>query len=231
MLVPNLSRVKMRPEKRSVPAKKPKRSYHHGDLRKALLEAALKLIREQGVSGLTLREVARKVGVTHAAPYHHFATRELLLEALAEQGFVALARTMTLAIADAPSPGERLFALGRAYIDFARAHPERLQVMFRRRDSAALEAVAPERDTPVEGAAFAHLFEAVVACQAAAEAPPGDPHDLALAAWCVVHGFSKLWIEGPLDDMPPYEHRFAELRDRTLRDFVSSWAARARQAG
>ena len=110
-----------------------KPAYHHGDLRRALTEAAWELVREHGLDALTLREVARKVGVTHAAPYHHFESREALLDALAEEAFGALASAMEAVSLRERDPVDRLMAVGRAYIDFGRAHPERLQVMFRRR--------------------------------------------------------------------------------------------------
>src|SRR5262245_29182402 len=109
----------------------PKNSYHHGDLRRALTKAAWGLVRKEGVEALTLREVARKVGVTHAAPYHHFPSREALLDALSEEGFEELGNAMEAAIAGITDPSERLHVIGRVYIDQARAHPERIQVMFR----------------------------------------------------------------------------------------------------
>ena len=205
-----------------MPSAKTKRSYHHGDLRHALLDAAWLLVRERGLDALTLREVARKVGVTHAAPYHHFATREALLDALADQGFDALDARMVRALADAVEPGERLSALGRAYIDFARESPERVQVMFRRRTEGARE---PQ---PGDDHVFVYLLDAVRACQAAGVAPAADPHELALTAWSLVHGFAKLWLEGPLESMPPYDsRRFELLRDAVLVDLRMSWRARA----
>ena len=174
------------------------------------------------MEALTLREVARKVGVTHAAPYHHFPTRDALLDAIADEAFSLLDAAMHEAVAGEGTASTRLIALGRAYIDFARAHPERLQVMFRRRcaDGAPVE--------PADRKVFAHLFHAVCACQAEGSAPDGDPYALALSAWSVVHGFSKLWVEGPLETMGPYASDYEGLRDTLLADFASSWRARAR---
>src|ERR1700742_4130180 len=113
-----------------MPASKTKQPYHHGDLRHALLEAAWTLIEREGMAALTLRQVARQVGVTHAAPYHHFPTRDALLDTLAEQAFRELERAEADAVASVSarsSASARMFALGRAYIDFAHAAPERLQ--------------------------------------------------------------------------------------------------------
>jgi AcrR family transcriptional regulator len=203
-----------------------KRSYHHGDLQRALREAAWRLVRTQGLEALTFRELARQLGVTHAAPYHHFADREALLEAMAEEGFLALEAATASAVADVPDPGERLFLCGQCYIDYARAHPERMQVMFRRHPPPA-----PLIDPQSAGArVFAYLFAAVSDCQRAGLAPAGAaPWDLALHAWSVVHGFSKLWVEGPVEELPPYAQRFEELRDQILRNFGEGWRAQARE--
>ena len=196
-----------------------KPAYHHGDLRRALTEAAWELVRKHGLDALTLREVARKVGVTHAAPYHHFESRDALLDALSGEAFEALATAMEASRARVCDPVDRLMAVGRAYIDFGRAHPERLQVMFRRQPGPPVQ---PDSGSP-RGRAFAELFEAVRACEASGEAPEGDTWELALAAWSVVHGFAKLWVEGPLQTMPAYADRFEAMRDATLRGFVGTW--------
>ncbi len=229
----------MGPVSRSAPAaakaRKPaksapvRRSYHHGDLRRALLDAARVLIGERGMEALTLREVARKVGVTHAAPYHHFPTRESLLDALADEAFALLDAAMRAAPVrreDGEGASARLTAIGRAYIDFARAHPEHLQVMFRRRGPAQRSADDPsEQDNE---RVFEHLLDAVTQCQQEGTAPAGEPLALALTAWSIVHGFAKLFLEGPLDDMPPYAAgRFEAMRDTLLADFAGSWRARA----
>ncbi len=197
-----------------------KPAYHHGDLRRALTEAAFELVRTHGLQALTLREVARKVGVTHAAPYHHFPSRDALLEALSEEGFEALCTAMEEASsACGRDPVTRLMAVGRAYIDFGRAYPERLQVMFRRQPGPPVQ---PDPSSP-RGRAFVQLFEAVKACQASGQAPPGDTWELSLAAWSIVHGFAKLWVEGPLQTMPAYAERFEAMREATLRGFVGMW--------
>lgn len=204
-----------------------KRSYHHGDLRRALLDAARALVEAHGMQALTLREVARKVGVTHAAPYHHFRTRELLLDALAEEGFDLLDAAMREALAGHDQPDQRLRIIGRAYIDFGRANPDRLQVMFRRRSEPSHEPRAALGEDSPHPKVFAHLFDAVQACQQAGVAPAGDPYALALTAWSIVHGFAKLWTEGPLDALEPYAMHFDALRDDMLQRFGDSWRALA----
>jgi AcrR family transcriptional regulator len=204
-----------------MPSSKPKRSYHHGDLRRALLDGAWQLVCEGGLAALSLREVARAVGVSHAAPYHHFPTRGALLDALAEQGFIGIEQSMRLAKGDLTDAGEVLTAIGRGYIDFAREHPEQVLVMFRSRSEE--EGEQPESLREIGQRAFALLFDAVVGCQQHGLAPAGDPHELALTAWSLVHGFSKLWVEGPLSQMPPYADSFERQRDALLRGLRAGW--------
>lgn len=187
------------------------RPYHHGDLRRALLDAAWEEIARDGVRGLTLRAVARRVGVTHAAPYHHFADRDALLDQLALEAFEELDRRMSEAEACARCPLERLVALGRAYVDFACEMPERLEVMFRREASFSAESLA------VRARPFEHLVEAMVSAQDRGLVPAEDPIELALDAWASVHGFSTIWT-GSSDARAPAGGRdFAALRDGMLR--------------
>lgn len=210
-----------------MPSSKPKRSYHHGDLRRALLDGAWQLVREGGLAALSLREVARTIGVSHAAPYHHFPTRSALLDALAEQAFIGIEQAMRLAKGALEHGGEVLTAIGRGYIDFAREHPEQVLVMFRPRSEEDGE--EPESLREIGQRAFALLFDAVVACQEQGLAPAGDPHELALTAWSLVHGFSKLWVEGPLSVMPPYADSFERQRDALLRGLRVGWMNNKRE--
>src|SRR5580704_14448362 len=118
----------MSPVKRAAP----KRSYHHGDLYRVLIATALKLVEESDVSALTLREVARRAGVTHGAPYHHFRNKAALVAALAEEGYRALYTEQLQAAAKAGAdPIARLQAIGLAYVRFAIHHPGHFRVMFR----------------------------------------------------------------------------------------------------
>jgi len=174
-----------------VPRVSRKKSYHHGDLRRALLDAALAIIDGRGVEALTLREVAHRVGVTQAAPYHHFADKEAILAAVAEEGFVELDQAM-VAARDAAEPAARLGAMGKSYVRFAVARPAHFRVMFGKMVDVpchpALHAAADR--------AFVTLCESIVAAQGAGLLRPGDPTELALLAWSTVHGLSMLWIEG-----------------------------------
>ncbi|MFI8291763.1 TetR/AcrR family transcriptional regulator [Streptomyces sp. ms191] len=158
-------------------------SYHHGDLRQAVLTAALDVIAAEGPAALSLRDLARRAGVSHAAPAHHFKDRTGLLTAIATEGYDLLAR----ALADAPSLRER----GVAYVRFALGHPAHFQVMFRpdlhRGDDPALLA-AKER-------ASAELRAGVTTLTAA-----GDARVAGIAAWSLAHGFATLFLTGNLTE-------------------------------
>ncbi|MCV7377593.1 TetR family transcriptional regulator [Mycobacterium alsense] len=158
-----------------------RRSYHHGDLRSVILAEAARLVAERGADGVSLRELARGAGVSHAAPAHHFTDRRGLFTALATQGFRLLAEALTGArghFADA----------ALAYVRFALEHPGHYQVMF---DKSLLDTADAEL-AAAEAAAGAELSRGV-----ATLADPNarsDPAAAQLAAWSLVHGFSMLWL-------------------------------------
>src|SRR5262245_20660369 len=114
-------------------AKRPRasarRSYHHGDLRAALLAAAGRLLEEEGAEAVSFRAIAREVGVSQTAPYNHFESKEHLLATVAEEGFRAFTASQRAAARTRP-PRRRLQALGRAYVAFASAHPQLYRLMF-----------------------------------------------------------------------------------------------------
>jgi len=179
---------------RARPAAKPKR-YHHGDLREALLEAGLAIIAETGIGELSLRQVARRAGVSHNAPYHHFADKSSLLAALAEQGFAALAGEIQVARAAAGGPRARLEAVGIGYVRFALRAPAQFRLMFRP------ELVVPDANPEVARSTtpvLDILIESVIDAQRAGEAPAGDPMPIVLTCWSAVHGLATLWLDGPL---------------------------------
>lgn len=170
-------------------------AYHHGDLRSALLRASLVLIDESGIGALSLREVARKAGVSHNAPYHHFKDRGSLLAALVEDGFATLAQEMADARAVAPDGTARLEACGLAYIRFALKSPARFKLMFRPELTGPdAEAAVAQSSTP----ALDTLTAAIIEAQAAGLAPAGDPKPLVLTCWAAVHGLASLFLDGPL---------------------------------
>lgn len=166
-----------------------------GDLAATLLKAAERLIVERGPQGFSLREVARRAGVSEAAPYWHFPSKEALLAAIAETGFVALAAGMEEQRRRIKDPGRRFQELGVGYVRFALAHPAYLRIMFgpEIRDKAAHPALqaAAER-------AFSLLVAAITDAQRAGAARRGHAEEMALAAWALVHGLSALLIDGQL---------------------------------
>lgn len=161
------------------------RSYHHGDLRAALLRAALELLAERGEAGISLREVARRAEVSHNAPYRHFADREALLAALAEQGFSELLVRMQVA-ADGLAAARRLAALGRCYVAYALEQRGLFRLMF----ASALE----RGRYPQLQESAARLHGQLELAVAALEVP--DTAIASLSAWSLVHGLSQLLLDG-----------------------------------
>ncbi|MFB6808816.1 TetR/AcrR family transcriptional regulator [Streptomyces sp. NPDC056387] len=171
------------------------RTYHHGDLRRAVLTAALDVIAAEGPGALSLRDLARRAGVSHAAPAHHFKDRTGLLTAIAAEGYDFLSE----ALADAPDLRER----GVRYVRFATTHPAHFQVMFQ---PELLRADDPHL-TAARQRAGAQLRAGV---DQLPDAGRGDDSRLAgIAAWSLAHGFATLLLSrnlnGPLDDQDPEE--------------------------
>lgn len=160
------------------------RTYHHGDLRRAVLSAALDVIRTEGPAALSLRDLARRAGVSHAAPAHHFKDRTGLLTAIATEGYELFAD----ALADAPDLRER----GVRYVRFATEHPAHFQVMFQ-----------PELCRPDDPDLVAAKLRASVELRAGVSGLPaagrGEDTRLAgMAAWSLAHGFATLLLSGNL---------------------------------
>lgn len=170
------------------------RSYHHGDLRQALLAAALSVLQERGAAGLSLREVARRAGVSHAAPAHHFGDKAGLLTALATDGFTRFGEALAAAAARESEPRAAFAATGRAYVQFAVDHRALFELMFR---PEHLNREAPELAAAMDRS-YQQLLQGVINAQRAGYAPGASPQDLALAAWTSVHGLATLWLDGNL---------------------------------
>ena len=180
--------------------------YHHGDLRQAMIDAAEAVLAEKGIGGLTLRECARRAGVSPAAPAHHFGNLAGLLTAVATLGFDDLSDAMEAAAARASLAGEsRMAAIGRTYFETALARPGRFRVVFGRRE---LDKEDPEMQR-AGGRAFGILVTETRAHRAGLAAPqPGQmPAETAKApdfaeilfVWSVTHGFTTLFIDGQFD--------------------------------
>jgi AcrR family transcriptional regulator len=179
------------------PRKKRAGQYHHGDLRRALIDQALRTIDAHGVDGLTLREAGRALGVSRTALYRHFADKQALVAAVAREGF----RTFRLALVDAwqrHGRGRAGFeAMGAAYLRFAVSHPSHYRVMFGRFDeSCARDA---ELIDEAQGA-FRALVDALVEGQREGWVRKDDPEMLARFVWSITHGIAMLVIDGQLRD-------------------------------
>ncbi len=180
----------------------PRKTYHHGNLREALVEAALRLIEDRGPLGFSMAEAARLAGVSPAAPYRHFRGREDLIEEVARQGFEMFADRLERAFDDGkPSALSSFSAAGRAYLDFARAQPGHYIAMF---ESGVTVAGNPDLAHASERA-MSVLIRA--AEQLTAHLPPGRRPPATMVAnhvWALSHGVVELFARGTPGGRAPY---------------------------
>jgi len=177
----------------ATPVRKRADRYHHGDLRRALLQAAVRTIQRDGVDGLTLRGVGSTLGVSRTALYRHFTDKAALLAAVAAEGFRMLRAQLAQAWEDEGRGLRGFEAMGLAYVRFAVAHPSHYRVMFGADISAA------EHAELEEGAgAFQVLVDALTALQQQQLARRDDTQQMALFVWATVHGVAMLAIDGRL---------------------------------
>ena len=175
--------------------RKPPGTYHHGNLRRALLDAGLGLIERSGPDALTLREVARRAGVSQTAPYRHFEHKEALVAAVAEEGLRDLTEWLRLAAAKAPDPVRAFADMGVAYVRFANAHPAHFRVMF---GPGAPDRARHPSLRAADAAAHAQLVTVIEAGQRSGDIVATDARELALGAWSLVHGLASLLAGGQL---------------------------------
>ena len=169
--------------------RKPRGRYHHGDLRQALVSTALRVIAQDGVEALGLRDLARRLGVSHAAPAHHFPDRPALLVALAGEGFVRLGAA--LGAVQALGARERLAAAGRAFLGFALDQPGYFRAMFG--PHIARLPRAPEKVARAAEAGYGVIVGAVEGLVGAGDARVAH---LSFAAWSFLHGAASLFLDG-----------------------------------
>jgi len=181
-----------------------KKRYHHPDLRQALLDGAVRLIKEEGMREFSLRKLAAQVGVSHAAPYRHFDSKEAILATLMLEGHKRLRTCLLEARAHCSGKGiDKLLAQGRAYLEFARKNPGYLSVMFSREGMAAAMSVGKELgDHPHDYDSFGVVEMTVSECQSEGSMDArADKGALALHAWAEVHGLAMLRNEGLIASM------------------------------
>jgi AcrR family transcriptional regulator len=185
-------------------------SYHHGNLREALVEAAVELGREKGPDGIVIREVARRTGVSHNAAYRHFADRDELLREVARVGLAELAEAMVMRMKrvrltePVARARRRLRETGRAYVDYALAEPGMFAVAFNGVTFGDL--TGP----------YDQLSGALDECVAVGFLPPEKRPGAELSCWAGVHGFSMLYGTGPMREVPRREREadLSRLLDR-----------------
>jgi AcrR family transcriptional regulator len=169
--------------------------YHHGDLRRAVVEAALRAIEQAGTESLSLRDLARRLGVSHQAPYRHFADKQALLAAIARDGFAKLVERLRAGPKLEADITSALIESGVNYVGFAVENPAYYRVMFATSGTPPHGHAAPMQP----GTAYELLTFGVARGQEAGQLPRGVPaRDLALLCWTVVHGLAMLAIDGQL---------------------------------
>lgn len=197
------SLVEVRAETMAVAKKKKptRKTYHHGDLARALVEAAVDIIERQGAEAITLREVASCVGVTHGAAYRHFEDKTALLAAVAEEGYRALTQRLRAASSSDPrGPRARLESLAATYVSFAMDRPAHYRVMSGPRLNE--EARFPSLEDAIQEA-FQFLTAEIARGQEEGIFRHGVPRDMAVAFWVAGHGFADLVLHRRLKVKSP----------------------------
>lgn len=200
--------------------------YHHGDLKNGLIEAGLRVLAEHGVAGMNLREVARVAGVSHTAPYRHFADKQALITAIADDGFDKLAAAIrSVDAADFDTATARLAAAGAAYVGFGCDNPDHFLLMFNRA-SASVERTSFESVAKV---GFEFMVRRIQEGQRKGELRAGDALDMAKLLWSAMHGLAMLLIENqlPLPETAPKKRReaIAQLAESHVRMIMAGLRA------
>jgi len=171
-----------------------KKNYHHGDLRKKLLETALDIIAEHGLEKVSMRGLGQRIGVSRTAPYRHFSNKSALLCAIAEQGYKKLTAVMNKANRQlSEDPLTRLTNTGIGYVEFAVSNPVHYRIMF---GNEILENKRTSELVKAAETSFNELFYAVQTCQEEKLVKSTDPYIIANTLWSMTHGISTLLIDG-----------------------------------
>jgi AcrR family transcriptional regulator len=191
-----------------------KQNYHHGDLRTALLDSALEIIGELGPQALTIREVARRAGVSHAAPYRHFTDKDELILSVVERGFALMQATMQ-AQKDAAGPDSlsQFAASGLAYVDFALTHPAYYRVMFSG-DLLSTTGHVSLQHTSRE--ALQEMVADISRCQELGVVRAGDPAMQALTILSTIHGFVSLVNDNRIGHLVDNPFSLENIRNEVL---------------
>jgi AcrR family transcriptional regulator len=176
------------------------RSYHHGDLRRALIDGALGILRVDGLDALTLRAAARAAGVSQTAPYRHFADRTELLAGVAEDGFRRLRNRMAATVGAAPPPGstqrQTLQNLALEYLRFALEHPAEYRLMFGSELGTRAPGSLPATFRDARDSVYGFLRGGIERTQQLGLVRNGDPETMAFTCWALLHGVVMLILDG-----------------------------------
>lgn len=182
-------------------------SYHHKNLRRELLKAAMSLLDEKGVAGVTIRETARRTGVAHSAPANHFANRKSLLTAIATEIFKTLGQRITAQLASAgPDPEERIRCFAESVITYGLKHPHRFRLLW----------LKDNLDNSDESlvAAMDMIYENLVSELTAAVSSRVSPESQAISLWAMVHGYVCMRLDGNL--VSKTDEKTGELRQHAI---------------
>ncbi len=174
-------------------AMNPKKDYHHGDLKNALIQAGIAILAEEGFNGLSLRKAARRAGVSHSAPYAHFADKQALVAAISTEGFYHLyTQLLSVSASWTNDPPRLLVENAWSYIQFALADPARFKIMF----SGILEKEQSFPDfTEISSLCYQLLVNTAHTCQASGLFKTSSPELMAVTVWSLTHGFICLVLE------------------------------------
>lgn len=192
----------------------PRQTYHHGDLKNALIQAGVDILAKEGVSALSLREVARRAGVSHAAPYAHFADKQALVAAIATDGHQKIHERIVGIVQQYPDdPLRQLVETAWAYAEFGFEEPDLFRITFsgvveRERDYPALVEIATKN--------LGLVRSLVMRCQAAGILSPDEPDLVVVAVWGLVHGFVSLVQQGQVSRSVLDRHSLREMLVFTL---------------
>lgn len=186
--------------------------YHHGSLETELAEAGVALVREVGHPAVSIRELARRTGVSHTAAHYHFKTRQALLGAIAAKGFERTAKALEEAARSEPDARLRLRRVGAAYVEYALREPEMYRLMFS--SETADRSIHPELEK--NAAALLQLLSTTLGEKRGGRRKSTAGPDLALAAWSLVHGLASLLLDGQVTRSVSAGRKIEELIDGVL---------------
>ena len=198
----------------------PRKNYHHGDLKNALIKAGVEILSKEGIEGLSLRKVAQRAGVSHSAPYSHFPDKQSLIAAISTEGFNQLYAELDAAVVAYPKDAKKQLQQGvLAYVQFALENVDTFKIMF----SGVLE---KEKEYPafvdISHKTFQRVVDVVMACQEAGILRSTPAEMMAVAVWGQVHGIVSLALEGQISHSVLDHHAIQDLVSFAVEQMISS---------